>query len=98
MFAQMLPSQSNVSWTVNKLGTWIGATEVVSGGSMHLHGLADPMPAVRATTANGAQQLQIEAVDAAVANFGELTAYPSPVHANASTEEHGASFLLWCAC
>ena len=34
-------------------------------------------------------------LDAAVVNFGELTAYPSPVHSDPDTLNFGASFVLW---
>ena len=34
-------------------------------------------------------------LDAAVLNFGELTAYPSPVLTEPDTDRFGASFLLW---
>ena len=92
MFVQLLPAPANVSWEVNKLGTWVGANDVVSGGSKHLHGITEPS-AVRMVSGN--DQLVVGATDAAVVNFGEMTAYPSPVDKNVSTEDDGASFLLW---
>lgn len=37
----------------------------------------------------------VGSTDAGVANFGNLTAYPSPVHVNADVETYGAGFVLW---
>ena len=34
-------------------------------------------------------------MDAGVANFGNLTAYPSPVHTDADVQAFGSSFVLW---
>jgi hypothetical protein len=39
----------------------------------------------------------ISSSDCAVANFGALTAYPSPVHNDADTDSFGSSFVLWYA-
>ena len=37
----------------------------------------------------------IGSTDAGLANFGELTAYPSPVNTSADTSTYGASFVLF---
>ena len=39
--------------------------------------------------------MQISSLDAAVANFGDLDAYPSPVHVTADTSTYGSSYVLW---
>lgn len=43
----------------------------------------------------GTRTMTIATQDAAVANFGQLTAYPSPVHTDANTTAYGSSFVLW---
>ena len=53
------------------------------GGSKHLHGISQQ--GIRATTEDGAHTIQVETRDAAVANFGALTAYSSPVNTTADT-------------
>ena len=95
MFVQMLPAPAvgRGSWSVNKLGAHINATEVVNGGAKHLHGITR-QPALSVTSAGG-QRMSVSALDAAVLNFGELTAYPSPVLTEPDTDRFGASFLLW---
>ena len=95
MFVQMLPTPAvgRGSWSVNKLGAHINATEVVNGGAKHLHGITR-QPALSVTSAGG-QRMSVSALDAAVLNFGELTAYPSPVLTEPDTDRFGASFLLW---
>ena len=39
--------------------------------------------------------LAIGSLDAGLANFGQLTAYPSPVNTSADTKTYGASFVLF---
>ena len=39
--------------------------------------------------------MTIGSTDAGLANFGELTAYPSPVNTSADTKTYGASFVLF---
>ena len=92
MFVQFQTRDTNVSWSVSKLGQWVQSDEIVAGGSKHLHGVMES--GLRARTAEG-HMLQIATQDAAVANFGELTAYPSPVNKTADTATFGSSFVLW---
>ena len=92
MFMQFQPTPANTEWTVDKLGEWVRPSEIVNGGSKHLHGVMEG--GLRATTDNG-RSLNIAALDAAVANFGELNAYPSPVNTTADTRSFGSSFCLW---
>lgn len=92
MFLQFTPAVSHGMWSANKLGEWISSTEIVDGGTKHLHGVMEP--GIRFQTPAG-QSFAVETTDAAVANFGNLTAYPSPVHTDADTETYGASFVLW---
>jgi len=42
---------------------------------------------------SGGGSMQIASTDAGLANFGELTAYPSPVNTSADTATYGASFV-----
>jgi len=91
MFVQFLPIQSSGAWSVNKLGSWIKADEVIDGGTKHLHG---NMEAGMRLDAAG-KRLSVSSMDAAVVSFGELTAYPSPVHSNPDTNTFGGSFVLW---
>ena len=46
---------------------------------------------LRFNTSSGS--MQIASTDAGLANFGELTAYPSPVNTSADTATYGASFV-----
>ena len=46
---------------------------------------------LRFNTSGGS--MQIASTDAGLANFGELTAYPSPVNTSADTATYGASFV-----
>ena len=85
-------AEGSNAWAANKLGSWVGPNDIVDGGSKHLHGITEA--GLRVTAADG-HMMHIEAADAAVANFGELTAYPSPVNVTADTDRFGASFLLW---
>ena len=94
MFVQMLPAapMRYGSWSVNKLGAHISATDVVDGGAKHLHGITR-QPAL--SVASGGQRMSVSALDAAVVNFGELTAYPYLYNTIPDTDQFGASFLLW---
>eukprot|EP00928_Gymnodinium_smaydae_P036212 TRINITY_DN25336_c0_g1_i1.p1 TRINITY_DN25336_c0_g1~~TRINITY_DN25336_c0_g1_i1.p1 ORF type:complete len:743 (-),score=75.20 TRINITY_DN25336_c0_g1_i1:191-2419(-) len=91
MFVQFFPLQSGGEWSVNKLGSWVRSVDVIDGGSKHLHGNTDA--GVRLEV--DGHSFAVSAMDAAVVNFGELTAYPSPVHSDPDTASFGASFLLW---
>jgi len=91
MFVQFLPLQSNGAWSVNKLGSWIGSEEVIDGGTKHLHGNMEA--GIRVEVAG--RRLSVSSMDAAVVNFGDLTAYPSPVHSGPDTLAFGGSFVLW---
>lgn len=91
MFVQFLPANSYGQWYVNKLGSWVPASEVIDGGAKHLHGNMEDGFRLDA----GDRQMVVSSLDAAVVNFGELTAYPSPVHSDPDTENFGGSFLLW---
>mmetsp|Transcript_43781 Transcript_43781/g.76864 ORF Transcript_43781/g.76864 Transcript_43781/m.76864 type:complete len:807 (+) Transcript_43781:83-2503(+) len=91
MFVQFLPAKSYGQWYVNKLDSWVPALEVIDGGAKHLHGNMEGGFRLDA----GDRQMLVSSLDAAVVNFGELTAYPSPVHNDPDTENFGASFLLW---
>eukprot|EP01043_Picozoa_sp_COSAG02_P060900 COSAG02_NODE_8059_length_2728_cov_2.497528_2_plen_345_part_00 len=97
MFVQILPPQASsagTTWEVNKLGTWVDIQrDVVKGGTKHLHGI-EQQPSLRIIDSNQ-QQMSITALDAAVLNVGELTAYPAPVDVDANVSAYGASFLLW---
>lgn len=92
MFIQLNPSVKDAVWSANKLGSWIRADEVVDGGTKHLHGIMEP--GVRVQTSDD-RRMAVSALDAAVVSFGNLTAYPSPVHQDPDTAAFGASFLLW---
>ena len=102
MFVQALPAVAigrGANWTVNKLGSFIDASDVLDGGTKHLHGITR-QPALRVTSppADGdgkRRRMSVSALDAAVVNFGQLTAYPSPVLTEPDTDQFGASFLLW---
>ena len=48
-----------------------------------------------ASKKSSGRSMQSAAEDAAVANFGQLTAYPSPVNTTADTATFGSSFVLW---
>lgn len=91
MFVQFKPIQNNGVWSVNKLGSWIRSDDVIDGGAKHLHG--NTHAGIRLDTAE--KSLFVSAADAAVVNFGELNAYPSPVHSDPDTLNFGASFVLW---
>jgi len=84
---------SETNWEANKLGQWIGPANIVDGGTKHLHGVSQK--GLRASRRGGAETLEISSVDFAVANFGALQAYPSPINTTADTKTHGASFVLW---
>jgi hypothetical protein len=135
MFMQFQPLSGSGggsgSWSVNKLGEWINSTEIVDGGTKHLHGVmgddnivlpsasaaissasasssASAIASTAATMVSGSGTgglrfisdvdqavFKVGSADSAVANFGELTAYPSPVNVTADTDTYGSSFVLW---
>ena len=92
MFVQFRPADTTAAWAANKLGEWVGPAEIVNGGTKHLHGVTEE--GLRVTSHDG-HRMQVAALDAAVANFGELTAYPSPVNTTGDTRSSGSSFVLW---
>jgi hypothetical protein len=83
-------------WSANKLGEWVTPTEIVNGGTKHLHGVMEG--GMRATIRDAGRTMSVSALDAAVVNFGQLTAYPSPVNVTGDTATFGSSFLLFGAC
>ena len=92
------------TWYADKLGEWIGESEIVPGGSQHLQGVMEGGLRYNLTTtasaaaggaAAGGHAMTIGSTDAGLANFGELTAYPSPVNTSADTKTYGASFVLF---
>lgn len=91
MFLQFMPAVAG-TWSANKLGEWIRADEVVDGGTKHLHGVTEE--GIQFYASSG-KTFSITSTDAGVANFGNLTAYPSPVHTDPDTATFGASFVLW---
>lgn len=92
MFVQFQPAPATGVWSANKLGEWIDSDDIIDGGTKHLHGVTGE--GLRYTSPSG-KILSIATTDAAVANFGELNAYPSPVHSDGDTVHHGSSFVLW---
>ncbi len=86
---------TTTSWAARSLGAWVETTDVVGGGSKRMFG-AD---AVRATAADDSastsQQMEVTSLDALVASFGRLNAYPTPTNATANTAAYGASHVLW---
>eukprot|EP00041_Stephanoeca_diplocostata_P034203 m.1150901 g.1150901 ORF g.1150901 m.1150901 type:complete len:780 (+) comp24479_c0_seq2:116-2455(+) len=102
MFVQFTAPQEqrHGRWSANKLGEWISSTEIVDGGTKHLHGVTDmgllfEAPGEPAPAATKLKSFSVASMDAGVVNFGALTAYPSPVHNDANTTGHGSSFVLW---
>ena len=93
MFVQFQTPNKNITWSANKLGSWIEPDDIVDGGTKHLHGITEE--GLRVRDNNNNNTMQISSLDAAVANFGMLTAYPSPVHETADTSKDGSSFVLW---
>ena len=91
MFVQFRTPRKNVTWSANKLGSWINPSDIVDGGTKHLHGVTEDGLRVQ----DGGSTMQISSLDAAVANFGVLDAYPSPVHVTADTSTYGSSYVLW---
>lgn len=93
MFLQFQPVHAGGKWFANKLGEWIGSTEIVDGGTKHLHGVTEK--GIKFESADGKNVFTVASTDAGVANFGNLTAYPSPVHQDADVDTFGAGFVLW---
>merc|ERR1719408_829340 len=91
MFVQFRTPDENATWSANKLGSWIDPSDIVDGGTKHLHGVTEDGLRVQ----DGDSTMQISSIDAAVANFGKLDAYPSPVHETADTSTYGSSYVLW---
>ena len=88
---QFRTPDENATWSANKLGSWIDPSDIVDGGTKHLHGVTEDGLRVQ----DGDSTMQISSIDAAVANFGKLDAYPSPVHETADTSTYGSSYVLW---
>lgn len=98
MFVVFQPAASATRglWSANKLGAWISAEEIVRGGAQHLHGITDAGIRVEVEDTLGERRtMRIASLDAAVANFGKLTAYPSPTDQKGDTSNYGSSFVLW---
>jgi len=91
MFLQFQTAGNNGNWSANKLGEWVSSSDIVDGGTKHLHGVMEP----GLRYSEGDKVFSISTMDAGVANFGNLTAYPSPVHTDADTTMFGSSFVLW---
>ncbi len=104
LHVQFLPAPSGADtgvWAVDKLGSWLNISNVVGGGCKHLHGNMEG--GIRVDIAG--HRMSIAALDAAIASFGNLTAYPYPIQPQPNTAQFGASFVvhdnLWgvnCAC
>ena len=102
MFMQFQPTGAG-KWSADKLGEWVAEDEIVPGGSQHLQGVMEgglrydlgDHPAKRTQIGAATHSMQIGSTDAGLANFGELTAYPSPVNTSADTKTYGASFVLF---
>ena len=91
-FLQFNPNENiKGEWSMNKLNSWIGNSDIVNGGSQHLHGITDS--GIRFESITG-KTLQIKSLDLAVASFGELVGYPTPTNVTADTEKFGTSFYI----
>lgn len=93
MFMQFQPTDTNGLWFADKLGEWVASNEIVPGGSQHLQGVMEK--GLRWNASDGKHTMTIGSVDAGLGNFGELTAYPSPVNTSADTNTFGSSFVLF---
>ena len=105
-----MQADTGATWSVNKLGEWIKPTEIVDGGTKHLHGVMEAGLRAETGSTHGNDDndndsdsdrhrtMSVSAMDAAVANFGELTGYPSPVNITADTQTYGASYVLLPGC
>merc|ERR1712060_325943 len=91
MQLQFLPAGAGADWWVNKLGDWINVSNVMPQGSQHLHGNMEG--GIRADIAG--RSMSVSTLDAAVASFGNLTAYPYPMNKPPNTATFGGSFVLW---
>ena len=80
-------------WFADKLGEWVASNDIVPGGSQHLQGVMEK--GLRYNASDGKHSMTIGSLDAGLANFGALTAYPSPVNASADTKSFGSSFVLF---
>eukprot|EP01052_Picozoa_sp_SAG31_P025252 SAG31_NODE_2203_length_6199_cov_6.619836_5_plen_269_part_00 len=80
-------------WSADKLGEWVYEDEIVPGGSQHLQGVMEG--GLRYNASDGKHALIVGSLDAGLANFGALTAYPSPVNVSADTATYGSSFVLF---
>jgi hypothetical protein len=103
MFMQFQPTGTG-KWYADKLGEWVAEDEIVPGGSQHLQGVMEgglrydldgSDSTTRSSVGAAANSMKIGSTDAGLANFGELTAYPSPVNVSADTKTYGASFVLF---
>ena len=41
MFLQFTPATPGGVWAANKLGQWVESTDIVDGGTKHLHGVTE---------------------------------------------------------
>jgi hypothetical protein len=89
MFMQFQPADNSGLWFADKLGEWVASDEIVPGGSQHLQGVMEK--GLRYNASDGKHTMTIGSTDAGLANFGELTAYPSPVNTSADTKTVSAA-------
>ena len=78
------------SWSAKSLGAWVDSADIVDGGSKRLFGAN----ALRVGL-EGSSKFEVASMDALVASFGELNAYPTPTNSSADTDMYGASHVLW---
>ena len=94
ILVQFLPAPTGAAtgdWSVDKLGEWLNISDVVEGGAKHLHGNMEG--GIRVDMAG--HRMSIAAQDAAIASFGNLTAYPYPIQPQPDTADFGASFVVY---
>ena len=94
ILVQFLPAPTGAAtgdWSVDKLGEWLNISDVVDGGAKHLHGNMEG--GIRVDMAG--HRMSIAAQDAAIASFGNLTAYPYPIQPQPDTADFGASFVVF---
>ena len=85
------------SWAARSLGAWVETTDVVNGGSKRMFGADAVRATVGKTVADSStsRQMEVTSLDALVASFGRLNAYPTPTNATANTAMYGSSHVLW---
>jgi hypothetical protein len=66
---------STTAWSVDKLSSWVDATDVVGGGAaVHLHAVGDG----GARRSCGSSTLHVVSLDSALMTVGRATAFPTP--------------------